>query len=386
MSSKAPKWWAPSTTLTREGRGIRLNLQSLIGALIVVAILGWALGQFGKSQTGAGPNGSSFVTDVNGAAALAELLEVRGHEVRPAVSPLNDLAGVGTLLILDASFRAEFGADELRSLTDWVEQGGRLIVTGRPHPELVGSLLPDDLRLGFSGQEVARIVTPIRGVERQIETDGVYSIDTAGDMVPLAGDPPMASAFERGEGVIIYVADGSIFWNPRLVANAPWIVSLIPDGPVVFDEVRHGFLAGSATDSSTSLVAAFPDRVRNVVVLLMPVLLIGLIVYGRRFGPPEASEGHLAPARRELVDAVAGLMSRIPDQADAAELVRARLREVVTRRTGASPDLSDESVAALAGELGVDPERLEASLTAKTEANMLEAQRMLARLSRRDNR
>lgn len=386
MRTDNPRWWVPSTTITSAGKGIRLNLQALVAILIGVGILGWALVQFGQSQAGTGPNGSVFVTDVNGTAALAELLGERGHDVVPGLAPLTDLNGAGTLLILEPGFRAEFGPDEVRSIADWVETGGRLIIAGRPHPDLVGPLLPGDLRLGFSGQEPARIVTPIRGVEGNIETGGVYSIDSRTDMLPLAGDPPVAAALERGDGVIVYVADGSIFWNPKLTDNAAWIVSLIPSGPVVFDEVRHGFVVGTASESPTGLVAAFPKRVRNVVLLLLPVLLLALIVYGRRFGPPEATERHLAPPRRELVDAAAGLLGRVPDRTAAAELIPIRLGEVVARRAGLSGDASDESLAAAAAELGIRPDRLRTSLKATDEAAMLDAQHMLALLSGRDNR
>ena len=383
--SDARRWWTPNTTITDDGRRTRSNLQTLVTVLVVAAIVGWALTEFGRTQTGTGPNGSIFVTDVNGAAALSELLEDLGHPVLPAFAPLTGLEPGGSLMILDPGFRATYAEEELNSIRQWVESGGRLIVSGRPHPDLIGTLLPDDLRLGFGGRTPAAITTPVRGVSGEVETGGVYSIDTKADLLPLVGDPPIAAAFELGAGVVVYIADGSLLWNPSLEANGPWIVSLVPEGPVRFDEVRHGYMAQPASDSPTSLLNALPQGIRRVVLLSIPVLLLALVTYGRRFGPPEDTERHLAPPRRELVDAVAGLLSRMENVAEAASPVPDRLRQVVASKAGLPADAPIPALLEASHELGIDRGVLERALTATDEDTMLEAQRVLAHLSEREH-
>ncbi len=372
-----------STTITPKGRLIRGNLRTLFMALLAIAVFGWALTQFGRNQIETGPNSSMFVTDVNGTAALAELLTELDFRVGPAVTPLEDLDQVMTLLILDPQIRATYEDVELEAITEWVENGGRLIVSGRPHPDLVGPILPDDLRLGLSGQSPADIVMPIRGAEGSLESSGLYSIETEFDMTTLAGSPPIAAAFEFGDGLVVYVADSSIFWNPSLVDNGPWIISLIPEGPVLVDEVRHGFLVDPGAASPTGLLSAFPEEVRTVILLLLPVVGIALIVYARRFGPPEATERHLAPPRKELVDAVAGIMTRIPEP-DTAEPVRARLRTVIARRAGLPAAASDSEVVTAGEALGLPSTELEAVLEVANENTMMEAQHMLALLSEKE--
>lgn len=287
-------------------------------------------------------------------------------------------------MILDPGFRSTYSEAEIESIVTWLHGGGRLIMSGRPHPDLVGSVLPDDVRLGFSGSSPAPIVTPVRGIDGTVDTDGVYSIDTDSDLLPLAGEPPVAAAFEVGSGVVVYIADGSMLWNPSLEQNGPWIVSLVPDGPVRFDEVRHGFMAAPASETPTGLLAALPESVRRVTLLLIPVLVLALITYGRRFGPPEETERQIAPPRRELVDAVAGLMARMGDPVEAAGLVPVRLREVVARRVGLPADASPETLVDRAQELGLDPNDLERALEPIDEDTMLEAQRLLAHLTERE--
>ena len=110
----------------------------------------------------------------------------------------------------------------------------------------------------------AEILLPLAGVGGTLETDGVRNVRSDEPFLPLAGDPPVAVAFSRGAGTVVFVADGSVFWNQRIVRNGAWAVALVGDGPVRFDEVRHGFEAAPVSESPTGLLAALPDRVRIV--------------------------------------------------------------------------------------------------------------------------
>ncbi len=374
-----------STTITDEGRATRRNIETLIVTVLAVAVAGWALTEFGRQQTGAGPNGSAFVTDVNGTAALAELIEDLGHPVLAATAPLVRLDPGGTVMVLDPSIRTEYAPEEVEDLTSWVDGGGRLIVAGRPHPDLIGSLLPDDLRQGFDGRAPAPIVTPLRGVEGVLDSSGIVSARTETPHVVLAGEPSVAIAFARGDGEIIYIADGSMLWNEHIDDNAAWAVSLLVDGPVRFDEVRHGFTAAPAAESPTSLLAALPTRVRSTVLLLLPVLGVALVTYGRRFGPPERTERLLAPSRRELVDAMTGLLSRVDDPVAAGQPVLRRLRSTITRSAGLPADASDDEIIDSSHRLGLDPGLVRRAIHPGDEDGMFETQRLLAHLSEREH-
>jgi hypothetical protein len=374
-----------STTITAEGRATRRNIEALVLTVLAVAVAGWALTEFGRQQTGAGPNGSVFVTDVNGGAALAELLEDLGRPVVAVTAPFSHLDPGGTVLILDPSIRQEYPPEEVDHLRSWVEGGGRLIVSGRPHPDLVGPLLPEDIRQGFDARDPAPIVTPLRGIQGSLDTSGIVSARTDAPHLVLAGEPPVVIAMGVGDGQIIYLADGSMLWNERIVHNAAWAVSLLAEGPVRFDEVRHGFAAAPAAESPTGLLAALPTRVRNTVLLLLPVLAVALVTYGRRFGPPERTERVLAPPRRELVDAMTGLLSRTNDPVTAGEPVLRRLRSALTTSAGLPADATEDEIIDSSHRLGLDPGLVRRAVRPVDEEGMLESQRLLAHLSERNH-
>jgi hypothetical protein len=246
-------------------------------------------------------------------------------------------------------------------------------------------VLPEGTDLGFGGQDMPAIVTPLRGVEGNLTAEGVFSVESAEEGLALVGDPAIVEAYEHGEGEVVFIADSSILRNRALEANAPWVVSIIGDGPIRFDEVRHGFEATAPSENPTSLLAALPDDIRNVVFLLLPVVLLGLVVGGRRFGPPEATERTLAPPRRELVDAVAGLLGRMPDGTGAAQPISDRLRTVVARQSGVDHGADDAILLNAAPGIGVDPERLRPALNPRDEEAIIQAQRLLAELSEREH-
>lgn len=379
------RWWTPSTTITDEGRRTRSNLQTVLVALIVIGVLGWALAEFGRNTTGTGPDGSVFVTDVNGTAALGALLDDLGHPVVPVTVPFASLDPGGTMFIIDAGVRSEYSEEEVDALDRWLTEGGRLIVAGRPHPDLIGPILPEGTDLGFSGQDSIPIIEPVRGVDGTLVGGGVFSVGSPGVGLALAGEPPVAVAYDHGDGVVVFLADGTVLRNRSLAHNAPWVVSLVAEGTVRFDEVRHGFTAAPASENPGSLLAALPDGVRSVVLLLVPVLLLALVAYGRRFGPPEATTRELAPARRELVDAYAGLLDRMPEPVAATASISRRLRATVARQAGLAGDVEDRILLASASGIGVDPQRLKTALDPHDEESMIEAQHMLAELSAKEH-
>lgn len=373
-----------STTITAEGRDTRRRIEVLVAVLLGLAVTGWVLGELSRREVTTGPDGSVFVTDRNGTAALGELLERHDVEVITYTARFSSLDPGGVVLIVDPHLDVDYADGEIEALDAFVRGGGRVVIAGIPNPDLIGSLLPADIGFGYRGPAEAEILAPIGGVGGVVETDGIRNVATEEPFVPIAGDPPVAVVFERGAGTVVFVSDGSVFWNQRLSANGAWALALIGEGPARFDEVRHGFEATPVAESPTGLLAALPGSVRTVLFLLAPVVLLALIVYGRRFGPPEATSRRLGPPRRELVDAMAGLLLRTDDPVGASEPVSRRIRAVATRRAGLAEDVPDEVLASAAPELGIEPDALASALAPADEAGILAAQRLLAHLTQKE--
>ncbi len=371
-----------STTLTAEGRKIRSKASiagfSLLAAMLVI----WVIFRFGSNPVGAGPDGSVFVTDVNGSAGLLELLEEREVPAAPALSRFDSLDGVLTVVILDPLSDIEITAAETTVLEDFVESGGRLVLSGNRPPSFLGSLLPADIAYGYRAAPAAPILFPLGGVGEAITTDGVRSIRTDDPSLPLAGDPAVAAAFAFGSGEVIYISDGSVFHNRRLVDNAAWILSILGSGPVIFDEVRHGFEVQADLDVPVGVFGSLPSRVRETVWLLLAALAISIIIYGRRREPVEQTTRSLMPPRMALVDAVAGLQLRTDRSLSAAEPVVRRVEVLLRRELGLTEDESLDSVDV--AKVGFDQSEVAAALRPSTEDDVLTAHRLLTVLNERN--
>ena len=371
-----------STTITASGRGIRRNIEVLVAIVVGTAIAAWALTEFATTQTGAGPNGSMFVTDVNGTAALAELATEFGHPAIPVTAGFSSLDPGGTILILEPAGTSRYEPPEVDALREWVHAGGRLVYAGRPHVDLTGTVLPEDISRGVGGRDPAPIVEPIRGVGDEVTGEGIYSVDSGG--TPLVGDPPTVSAHPSGEGVVIFVADGSVFWNRYIENNAAWALSLLAEGPARFDEVRHGFMIQPVSERPDGLLASLPDDARSTILLLMVVMLLALVTYGRRFGPPERESRDLAPPRAELVEAAASLLVRARDPVEAAAPVLDRFRATLERQSGMLHGASNEELASAASSVGLEAGEVTAALSGTDEEAMLTAHRLLTQLLERE--
>ncbi len=370
-----------STTLTAAGRAIRSRIELVVGLALAVALVGWLLGRFGSNEVVQGPDGSMFVSDLNGTAAAFELAADLGVTVVPWVEPLDTAREAATILILDPDPEISIAPAERAHLDAHLAAGGRVVISGPPHPDLVGSLLPADLAFGYRAQPDAPVRFPLAGVGGVVETGGVRNLTTAEPHLPLVGDPPVAVAFSRGAGVVFYVSDGSIVHNRRFDVNAPWVEGLFGPGPLLVDERRHGFAPRPPLDQPGGLVASLPAEVRRTLLLLLVPLAAALVAYGRRWTPVEASQRRLKPARAELVEAAAGLLLRSGDPGTAALAVTERV-ETLLRRELQRPEGAIDAADA-AERLGLDQTHVAAALEPQTEDDLVLAQRLLATLTER---
>jgi hypothetical protein len=371
-----------STTITPEGRSIRTRIRLTVGVLLVVALVAGWLARNATSEIVTGPNGSLFVTDLNGTAALGELLTERGVPVSPAVTRLTDLDGFAAVLVFDPKPGIPYFEEEIIALTQFLDSGGTIIVTGPIHPDLVGSVLPADIGFDYSAQLDGAIRYPLGGVGGIVETAGIRNVATSEAFLPMVGEPPIVVAFPRGEGVVIYSSDGSIFHNRRIDDNAPWAVGVIGTGPLLADEVRHGFETRPASEDPLGLLGSLPPAARRTVLLLLAATALSLVAYSRRWAPVERHHRELKPARLELVEAVGGLLLRTDQPVEAALPLTERV-ETLVRRSLRLPAGSVVDSAVAAAKLGLAPDDLERALRPQTDDDLITAHRVLTEMHER---
>lgn len=364
----------PSTTITDRGRRIRRALMwtavGIVG-LNVAVVVTEALTSSGRV---AGPAGSSYVTTVDGAAALAGTLERLDVAVQRSRAPLGDggLAPDATLVAVEVA-DAAYTPDEITVLDRFVRSGGRLVVAGRT--DLVATLLPAPAEWQSAGADSARFDQ----VDTEVE---VVALSGFGSLVPgdadrpllVGGDETIAVSRPLGDGTVVWVADSAPFLNGtigRADTAAAVVAMLGTDRTIVFDEFRHGY------SDEGGLWQIIPPSWRVALVLGAVAALAALTAYGRRFGPPQDEHRRLRPSRSAYLEAVGGMMARGNAVDDALDVIRSEARRLLEQRAGPGEDLE-----AVARHSGLDEDAIGAILgDADDEATLVSADAALATLN-----
>ena len=368
--------------MSRPSRPWRIGLG--VFAAIVVFNVGLAFIRSLTGGTPGGPPSSSYSTGAEGAAAYAELLERSGHPVERLRGPLSKatLDPGETLLLLDPGFVSR---DDARALGRFVDDGGRLVVSGAAGDWLdaIVERAPDWSPDALRSPEVLAPVPELAGV-RSVRTAGRGAWTGGGALPALGSDDRALLAVSRGGGGgdVVLLADPSPLQNRRLdeADNARLGVNLAGAAgrPVRFLESFHGY--GEATG-----LGAVPARWWTAFGLLAAAALTLMLARGRRLGPPQLPERDLPPPRRVYVESLGGLLARIRPKEQAVVPVKARAVALVGDRAGLGASASSEELRAAGERLGLEQDELEA-LFGPGRTDVAAVGRALTRLARESPR
>ncbi len=362
------------TTITPEGRRIRSNIVLGVASILVIMLALVIVAAFGSDEAVDGPPGSSFVTTSLGTAGLYETLEELGVDVVRSRQPIDGdtLNDVDTLLALEVGSMF-YDPFERAAIRNAVESGLTLVTSGPPNTELIEVVagevpewIPSTPEQGRSTIGSATVVAPRFGV---FESSG-------GLPLVVSGDRHLAVVYTVGAGRVVMFSDTASIANQGLglLDNAEFVIGQIGLGTVAFDEFRHGF----TTEGSTGLLEAAPESWSTTIRLLGVALVVALIAYGRRFGPPEPQGRSFVPSRRQLVDSVAASLRRTGSPVLATEPIRTLAKHEIRRRAMLGPDASDAELRQAATQL-LTPDEVDA-IFSPTPDTVMTADRALARL------
>lgn len=316
--------------LTAQGRRTRRILLAL-GALVVGAnLMVWIGSLLGPQGAVSGPTGSSYVTTSDGSAALAGMLERLGAAIERARRPLDEVTLEGTLVIVDAG-AAEYGADELNAIDRFLGDGGTLVVAGQS--DMMDRLLSDAPEWRSAGADIALPTGSLGGIagldEVRLSGFGSLLLAEPDEAVLTSGELVLAARRPIGSGTLWWLADSGPVHNGLIGASdaAVFAAALVdPGAPVIFDEYRHGYR------DDAGFWDLLPERWRTTLVLAGVVIVIGLVAYGRRFGPPHDTRRSLPPGRETYLSAVAGILERSGAVNDALDTIRTEAERQLQRR------------------------------------------------------
>jgi hypothetical protein len=359
------------------GRLARSPLHVLVALVVAFVAIVVAIDRL--APTPGGPEGSSYATAPEGAAAYAELLRRAGHPVRRLRRPLAEqpLDPGATLIVLQPDGLAPA---EARAIGRFVEDGGRLVAAGTP-ARWLARVLDAAPAWGHGPPGDARVLVPVP------ETAGVGTVAfaaggrwrTLGGALPVLAGPQgaVAAVAEQGEGRAILLADASPLTNARLARADDAAFGLAAAGggrrPVAFLETVHGY--GDATG-----LAALPARAVWVLAGLALAALALVWSMARRLGPPEEEARAIAPPRRDYVEAVAAALAASGDRRGVADAAARGARRRLADRAGLPPHAGEPELREAAARFGLDGTETAALLG---DGDELAAGRALAQLEAR---
>jgi hypothetical protein len=360
----------------RRGRLTRSPVRLLVGLVVLFVAVSVVIDRI--APTPSGPEGSSYATAPEGAAAYAELLHRAGHPVTRVRTPVAErsLDPGTTLVVLDPE---QVAPEEARAIGRFVRAGGRL-VAGGALARWLGRVLDAPPEWGPSAPGRATVVVPAP------ETAAVDSVafaeggrwDTLGGVLPILATPegPVAAVAESGAGRAVLLADASPLSNRELARADDAAFGLAIVGaerrPVAFLETVHGY--GEATG-----LAALPTRALWVLAGLALAALALVWSMARRLGPPEEEARTLAPPRRDYVAAVAAALAASGDRRGVADAAARGARRRLEARAGLPTGADEASLREAAERFGLDDAETAAALGAGDD---LAAGRALAKLER----
>jgi hypothetical protein len=150
-----------------------------------------------------------------------------------------------------------------------------------------------------------------------------------------------------GSGVLIALADPLVLCNGYLTLAdngrfAADLLAMTPaGGSVLFDEFHHGAVAGGASPAVAWVSTAWGAALT----LAILVILLGLALRGRAFGPTIPLQTHSDRSTAEYAAAVGHLLHRTGARSITLETLLGATRRIVAERVGLSQDTPPALVA-----------------------------------------
>jgi hypothetical protein len=320
----------------------------VIAAIVLLVVMVGVAAVLAPQEQPEGPTGSSYFAAPNGSKAAFLLLQQLGYRVDISTVALADLPDPesGDVLVLAEPAEGDIGKADREHLAQYMEGGGRVLVTGRIGTLALMEKMPEAINpLAASELEYPAIV-PGR------LTDGAPTIWMAAETrwrsehaaVPLyaAGGNIVAVTYRVGRGEVIWLAGATPLTNSGISQKNNLELLLNCLGPaatthVMWDEYYHG-----ARPSLSSYMWGTPIAWALAQAGLVYLLL--LAGYGRRTGPLRSVivESRLSPL--EFVETLGALYHRAHAASSAVETCWNRFRFLVTRRLGLAPKATTRQI------------------------------------------
>lgn len=299
---------------------------------------------------------SSYSAQTLGTKAAFLLLQELGYQAERWEKPPQDLPeeAEGSVLIMAYPFRAA-SAEEKSGLTRYLQNGGRVLITGRTAPYYVSQAevqdepFPAITPKKLQPEQITRIT---RGGEIEMSPVAYWKNPSTSCIAHYAdGERPVVVTCKFGRGEMIWWASAIPMTNLaiRKSGNLDLLLNSLGEAGhahVYWDEYFHG-----TASSMRDFLAGTP--IWWGVLQGLAIFAALIVTYSRRNGPIRPAYQRVRLSPLEFVQTLGGLYRRAKATSAAVEVPYARFRTIATRRLGLPSEISnDELAAAIARRLG----------------------------------
>ena len=296
-------------------------------------------------------------TAPDGARALWLWLDELGYQPDSDIQAFYEIPEQ-TKLVLILEPTELIADDEWRTIDDWVNDGGTLILAGERFAFGVAASHYDftlvylDADSNALAPQTPLLASPPLTAAAPVQARAFFQT-TRTDFVAHLGVPPgpVVVSFDAGPGRVILCAAPYLFSNAGLkeTGNPALALNLISAarqrGAAWFDEWHHGLRSTNAKLAGPTdwLVAAPAGR---ALLLVAVVIFFALLVRGRRFGRPVPLAKSIARrAPLEYITAIANLSRRAAHRQAVLRQYHQHLKRTLGHRYRLSPTLPDAQYA-----------------------------------------
>ncbi|HYM50927.1 MAG TPA: DUF4350 domain-containing protein [Candidatus Limnocylindrales bacterium] len=361
----------------------------VLGALVVLTAL--LILVSGSRPGGPSPDHESTSDAQDGTSALRLYAQSLNHPTGAIEGDFQLPAATGLLFVFSPLSQSGYSAAQATQVVNWLSSGGILVYaaeSGDPQLDLALSLQRRLQRVDAIG----RVGVPVFGGLQRIQGAPQASpFQVLPQQVPWLrngrGDV-LAVTFAIGRGRAVALADplplcnGFLLQadNGRLAAD---LLALAPPGSrVLFDEFHHGLASPSSSATAWATTSWGGALVWAVV-----ILIAGLGLRGRAFGPPLTLGPVADRSSAEYATAVGGLLRRSAARIVTLETIDAATRRILGERLGLGGDVRSatfrDAVARRAPSTGTRLTQLEAEIVpgSQSDAALLQVAHRLHQLA-----
>ena len=305
----------------------------VIGGILLIALF---VAVFASQGNSGSPEHSSNSDAADGTSALRFFAQALGHPTDQVAGTFNPPRANDMMFVFTPT--TAFSHEDASATAEWVREGGVLVYASEQgDAELDAALGVQRLPELVTSTAVNASAPVAAGVSVVKGGDLAIPFQTSAAQVALLRAGPFVVAYVQriGFGTAVVLADPLELANGfldkadngRFAADLLGLVS--PDSRVTFDEFHHGLTAADFTPQAWVLTPWGAG-----LLWLLVAVFFGLVLRGRRFGPPVPRQVEASRAEAEWAVAVGELLRRSGARAVTLGVLAAASERAVAAHTG----------------------------------------------------